>query len=374
MVLDHRDVVRTPTRRSGPVTFSVRCPRMLASQVEGLLSSFPLHPGRCALEIVITRDEGAAGSQPGWQVWFSDSGPMGGIGTGELGELLLTHLRRRWLDANHVATHLHAAAAVVEDGTLLLVGGSCAGKSSVIARVGERGGEVLTDEMVAIDPEAGQLAGFPQPVLLRPPVMGEIVEAVRSELCTARSTTPTASGTCRVPLGSVRIICFPAFNAAAPTRMETVDPPTAFRRLLEHSYDAIRNPLQAVAALAGLVCQAPSITLSFGDSAEAADRLLDAIRVVAPSVSNTRWCAGTPSIVSSPGVVEGVIAVVLDERITLVAPHTHKVVTLNRSATGLWQEMVAGHARVDRFFSASFASCLIDAGVLCDVSATRGPR
>lgn len=374
MVPDHRGVVRTPARRGGPVTFSVRCPRVLAAQIESLFSSFPLHSGPCALEIVITRDEGAVSSQPGWQVWFSDSGPMGGIGTGELGELLLAHLRRRWLDANHEATHLHSAAAVVEDQLLLLVGGSCAGKSSIIARVGERGGEVLTDEMVAIDPEAGRLTGFPQPVLLRPPMGAEIAGAVRSELCSERSTTPTASGASGAPLGSLGMICFPAFKAAAPIRMEVVDPPTAFRNLLAHSCDAIRNPLQAIAALAGLVCQTPSITLGFGDSAEAADRLLDAIRVGAPSAFDTRWCAGIPGVVSSPGVVEGVIAVVLDERITLVAPHTHKVVTLDRSATELWQEMVAERARVDHFFPSSFTSSLIDAGLLCAASGTRGPR
>ncbi len=347
------------------MTFSVRCPRMLASQVEDLFSSFPLDPGPCAVEILITRDEGAAGSQPDWQVWFSDSGPMGGIGTGELGELLLSHLRRRWLDADHVATHLHAAAAVIEHRTILLAGGSHAGKSSLIARVGERGGEVLTDEMVAIDPDAGQLAGFPQPVLLRPPLMTDIADAVQSELFTARATVPTTSEAVEVPLGSLRIVCFPAFRAAAPTRIQAVDPPTAFRALLGHSHDAIRDPLLAVASLAGVVCQASSFTLAFGDSAEAADRLLDAIDGVDPPVADTHSDEGVPVMVSSPGVAEGVIAVVLDERLTFVAPHTHRVLTLDRWATHLWHEMVAERARPDSIFPASFAAGLLDAGILC---------
>jgi len=86
-------------------------------------------------------------------------------------ELWLTRrLNQSRLDVEPHLLHIHSAALAREGRAVMLVGRSRSGKSTLTARLLQRGWDYLTDEQVALQPSSISIESYPRPITLRHPV------------------------------------------------------------------------------------------------------------------------------------------------------------------------------------------------------------
>ena len=177
--------------------------------------------------------------------------------------------------ANAHLVWLHAGAVAHQDKALIIAGPSGGGKSTLATTLYRRGWPYLGDDLLPLDGSSGQVLPFPQTPGVRrnggrilPAEKLHELEKIEIELDPAR-VAQTAM--------PVEAILLPAYRPGPPARLEPVGPAEAVAALLENCVNFSQLGETAVAALCRLADARPAFRLPYGDSEEAADRVVEAL-------------------------------------------------------------------------------------------------
>ena len=176
---------------------------------------------------------------------------------------------------------LHGAAVADSGSTVLLGGGSGAGKTTTTVELVAGGMTFLTDELVELDPASGWVRGFARPLGLEGPA-----RAWRPELRPAWAldedllrwpVAPHAVGQV-VERGQLALIVHLEF--ADTTAVEVLEPLEALGRLCQLTFNRHRLTVDALAVLADLVTDLPSIVVRHHGAIGAAGAIADQLQQV----------------------------------------------------------------------------------------------
>ncbi|WP_343519496.1 HprK-related kinase A [Sphingomonas sp.] len=173
---------------------------------------------------------------------------------------------------------LHASAVERDGKALLMTGESGAGKSTLAALLMARGWRLMGDEFALLDPETGQIHGFPRLISLKNAAIG----VMERELPSGR-WGPLLEGT---PKGTIRhlvpdaraiaamgeaaapaLVLFPSFGFEAAER--EVFASECFVRLTQASTNYVTLGETGFDALTGLVRGVPARAIDYPDTATA---------------------------------------------------------------------------------------------------------
>ncbi|HEV2130147.1 MAG TPA: hypothetical protein VGR27_03565, partial [Longimicrobiaceae bacterium] len=181
---------------------------------------------------------------------------------------------------NHlIAAHpelfwVHAGAAALEAGAVLVVGTWGHGKSTMVTSLCSRGWSYLSDDVVALDTKARLAVPFHQTPLVREDPGHDlprerILELYKTEIDLGRVSI------CRRPV-PIAAVLLPTFARHAPAQLLRISPAAAALELLQ----SCMNFGQHRAAGVGFVCEfvesVPAFRLTFGSGEAAAELVSEA--------------------------------------------------------------------------------------------------
>ncbi|MGQ0550467.1 MAG: hypothetical protein ACT4PY_12460 [Armatimonadota bacterium] len=143
---------------------TVSAPQPVTDALERLLAELdfsdePLPP----LRLIVSEDlqwmAGEAAGNPPWRLALPPSQRLGVI-LGQCVAAATALLHRR--------VFVHAGAVALGGRGVMIVGGSGTGKTAMVARLLQRGGWYLSDEVALLDPSAGTVAPFSIPMAIKP--------------------------------------------------------------------------------------------------------------------------------------------------------------------------------------------------------------
>jgi hypothetical protein len=178
---------------------------------------------------------------------------------------------------DHLLFH---AGAIEADGVgILLPGASGSGKSTLVAGLVRRGHGYLTDELVAVDMENGQLLPYPKPITVKPGsfgVLGDMGPDVRP----LSGHRPWVGQEWQVAVGddigrrigaacAPGVVVLPHYDANAETALTPLSDTDAFFALALHAVNLIHHGSEGTRVLGQLAkgCQCFSLTMSDLDEA-----------------------------------------------------------------------------------------------------------
>lgn len=175
----------------------------------------------------------------------------------------------------------HAGAVCASDRAILLPGGIHSGKTTLSAGLLQRGFELLSDEVGAIDVRSGRLVGYPRALSIRKdvfPLLG---------LDTSVGWAPTNSEARMVRVAEVGgkradrpslpvLVVIPRFSAGAANRMERLERGPALLALMEVSCSQHRFKVAGLDFVIDLVSRLPCYRLTFGHLVSAVDAIEEA--------------------------------------------------------------------------------------------------
>ncbi len=194
---------------------------------------------------------------------------------------LLFEANQQAIDRSPGLVRLHASAVAHDGGVLAFPGPMGAGKSTLVAGLVLRGLRYLTDEVVALDPETGEICPYAKPISLgiAPAALGSVSwkppsgsEAFLGSAGLVPASALGTSETERRPLGA---IVMPRYVKGVGTTIDRVDAAEALGQLAAHTFH-LDEP-GTLATLAGLVGEIPTYTLTSGNLDGAVDAVLNVV-------------------------------------------------------------------------------------------------
>ncbi len=239
----------------------------LLSRYESLFSGFA-HSSGAGTPVVVKvehRDDGFAASFDGTQVCVErDAGAM---------ELCVTRvMNRRVLDAEAHVLHLHAGAVTRAGLTVLIIGSSMSGKSTLVAKLVSLGWSYLSDEQLGVM-VTGALVPYPRSITLRQeswPLFDHLVSpAMRTHAHGGRLEVPPSqfgSTYHGAPVCPTIAVCPDVSTTTQSTEhMKTSE---TMSMLLEQSLDLERAGRQGLETMLAVVTAAPGYHVRGQDLAE----------------------------------------------------------------------------------------------------------
>ena len=184
---------------------------------------------------------------------------------------------------------LHAAAAALGEGAVVLPGAMGAGKSTLVAGLVRRGLDYITDEVVAVAAETGGVRPYAKPISLgHPPVaLGAVSWAAappgRVFLGATGLVPATALGTVCSDPTPLRLVVLPTYGPGARTHVEQLRGGEAVAAIAAHTFH-LDQPA-TLPRLATFVADVPVLRLVSGDLDEACTAVLDALAGVRGSTA-----------------------------------------------------------------------------------------
>jgi len=198
---------------------------------------------------------------------------------------LLWHLNYATVAASDRYLLVHAAAAVYNGSAILLPAAKDSGKSTLVARLVERGCRYLTDEATAIDPSTLVIAPFPKAISidpgswevladLRPDLEDRFLQYARDQWhVVPQSIRPDAiAEPCRA-----RLIVSPRYEAGGRTAIEEVSRAQAVLLLAENAFNFGSHKAAGLHTLADVVSGCECYRLTIGSHEDA---VADVMRIV----------------------------------------------------------------------------------------------
>jgi hypothetical protein len=172
--------------------------------------------------------------------------------------------------AEHLKTlvGVHSAAVVINGHCVVFCGYSHSGKSAIAREALARGFPVLSDEYVLIDPESGDVQGWPRPLRRR-----------EADGSVTRIPFDAASGTYRT--SAIFSVSYDA-NCDGAAQLEQISPGQGATELLSHVVCAQRRPEDSVRAVAAVARGARAFTGIRGDASAFLDYVVELLAVSAP--------------------------------------------------------------------------------------------
>jgi hypothetical protein len=239
------------------------------------------------------------------------------------------------------AAWIHGAAVTDGTRTILVVGESGAGKSTITAHLCARGFDLVTDEQFRLLPAAGSVASFTRPVLLKGGSAEHAPTGLRPALHDRPSLVrPEELGTAWAVSGRPTELVFPRREDGAPADVVELGPSEAARRLALSSLDLGGRPEPALAAIGWLAATAPAVELVHASSAEAVELLLARVPDAATDGTEAQLLA-PPDDPTAVGVHRDPAVLTLDlpDGAVLLHRDTRAVVRLNPAAIAVWCQL-----------------------------------
>jgi hypothetical protein len=187
--------------------------------------------------------------------------------------LLQWHLNQQTAAASSRRLLLHAAAARLDHGDLVLLPAPPnGGKSTLIAGLTRDGLDYLTDETVAVDPVTLECEGYRKPINLDRGAWalfgvdapdGDDPAGPAERLVDPRSLR--AGALTGSTVGRAGLLAFPTYDPSAPTRVEPMRRATVLVALITNCLNLADHGDGGVEALGRLAAEVPGIELSMAD-------------------------------------------------------------------------------------------------------------
>jgi hypothetical protein len=272
----------TPTYHALDFEFSVRTTGAdLADYLEGLFAPFAdsdSGPGAMAAHVYSVVDDGPRFTNR-YALYF-DGQPIVRTPFESLAlAFLLWHLNVAVVAGSDRYLLVHAAAAAYNGSAVLLPAAKESGKSTLVARLVQRGCGYLTDEATAIDPVTLAVDPYPKPLSVEPGSW-EVLADLRPRLddrflpfvgdqwhVAAESIRPDAIAAPCPP----RLIVTPRFEAGARTSFEEISRAQAVLVLAENAFNFESHKVDGLHTLADVVsgCECYRLTIGSDDDASA---------------------------------------------------------------------------------------------------------
>jgi hypothetical protein len=182
--------------------------------------------------------------------------------------LMLRDLRR---------VYVHAGVVAVPGGAIVLPGASRAGKSTLVLALLRAGARLLSDELLAYEPDRGLAVPFPRAVKVRdecvpyfPEYRGRFVGAGEGRFLPLAALGAEAVAAPAVP----RVIAAPRWDARAEDRLTPLSSGEGLLRLAESMLNFGAHAHRSIDHLAAMIERADSFILSWRDPRAAAELLL----------------------------------------------------------------------------------------------------
>lgn len=281
---------------------------------------------------------------PSWlMVRFGDDDEKP-VPTADVADRVLGMLTRHRLDEPSVVPRLHAAAVADAEGrTVLLLGDSGSGKSTLAAHLLAHGLDLITDEQVAIHPDATTVSGFTRPIAVKPGGVEHLPTLGQSLLEDQGLTVllaPEAFGARHRLVGrpALVVVLDRVADSSTPPTVEPLEPTAAFGALAANNLDIVQVRVAACAAFAAMAASVPTVSLRYGSSSEAASRVRE-LPDSPPSSPTVSWNV-TPEPTRSadgdgPSRSGPAITVRFDDTAVLFHRTNRSVVVLNEEATAV---------------------------------------
>lgn len=195
-------------------------------------------------------------------------------------EYLLWHVNRQVVACAGDLVPIHAAAAAIDGGALLLAGPAGSGKSTLVAGLVRRGFAYLTDEVAAIDPLSLLVRPFPRPLSIEAGSQGVLADL---EPVVDPDAARYLSGTWHVnphsiragdtvsPPAPVRWVMFPRYQRGAPTELVPLGRAEALIALLDNCFDNGSEGARRLITVGQALAEARCWRLVTGDLDEACE-------------------------------------------------------------------------------------------------------
>jgi hypothetical protein len=200
---------------------------------------------------------------------------------------LLWEANRQAIDATTDRVLVHASAAELDGGAIVLPGPMGAGKSTLVAALVRAGLGYLTDEVVALDPATGVIAPYAKYLSLDPSfgtLMPTPPDSVRAFIGDQILVPPAAlrSDALGAP-ARPRLVVAPRYERGATTVVEPVRPAEALSMLAQHAFHIERDGQRTLDVLAQVVESSSCYRMVSGNLEDATAALLELVASVSSS-------------------------------------------------------------------------------------------
>ncbi len=191
-------------------------------------------------------------------------------------------LNERKLDAEPHLVHLHSAAVAAGGLAVLIVGRSGQGKSTLAARLVERGWQYVTDEQVTIRPSDRMVVPYARPITLRRAVWRQFrtVQGSDDGDESRRVEVPLSDlgGTAQRSAVRPAVVIAPQYDPSAHNELSPIESRSELVRLLASCcYDLERTGPLGMDVLVEVANRCPAWRLPFSDLDAAADSVAAAL-------------------------------------------------------------------------------------------------
>jgi len=297
---------------------------------------------------------------PSWLMVRFGDGDEKPVPTADVADRILGMLTRHRLDEQSVVPRLHAAAVADSTGrTVLLLGDSGAGKSTLAAHLLASGLDLITDEQVAVHPDAATVSGFTRPIAVKPggvEHLPPLVQPLSEHQGLTVLLAPEAFGSRHRLAGrpALVVVLDRVADSPTPPTVEPLEPTAAFRALAANNLDMVQVPVAACTGFAALAASVPTVSLRYSSSAEAASRVRELFDKP-PSSPTVSWKVtpgpGQGAEGDGPSRSAQAITVRFDDIAVLFHRTNRSVVVLNEEATAVWMALpeIGRNPEVNRF-------------------------
>jgi energy-coupling factor transporter ATP-binding protein EcfA2 len=250
--------------------------------------------------------------------------------------------------AQPTTLHLHAAAVVANDETLLLLAPSGSGKSTLTCALLAAGALYRTDEAVGVQPNDGGVTAYPKPISVKEAGFAA-VEAVTGLVAPreAISWEIPASAFGQLANGGPHPVTTLVFNTYVPDQpvdLAALHRASAVHRLLTDSQNVELVGTDSLLIAARLAASARCLRVSGGDAAQVARAVLEAHEHAfepgeVEAIARAQLRAG-------PSRADDVASVLIDGRAVLFTPDPQRLIELDDRDTVWW--MLLDGADLDR--------------------------
>ena len=263
-------------------------------------------------------------------------------------------------------THLHAGTVSVAGRGMVIPAASGSGKSNLVAALA-RGHEVLTDELVAYDPETDLLRASNRPVCVKSPSHDRVARLAphepRPDGIDPWFLPARALGGAFQSVAVPWMIVFPV-RGMGEMRLERVSPSETLETLIAHGFDITVVPERSLTDLATLSSVAPAWRLVYEEAVEAAEYLVAELAGLTARPNPVAWFAvpGGTRVGPEPCRHPASLGVVIGDGAVIWRPDTQVLIRLDGAGAAVWDHL-DGRTPVPNQV-ADFVEQLVDHGLV----------
>lgn len=236
--------------------------------------------GACASRFVISREKATPHL---WTVRMDGRPMMSGGLLADALDAFMMFVNQRVVSAREDVLSIHAAGVAVDGVGVVMPAPSGGGKTTLCARLVQRGAAYLSDESVGLTFD-GMMLGYPKPLGFKRGTLRSFGDVDLSDVDLGAGpqsvwqVPPALLGAHTAATAAASLVVLPRFVAQAPVRAGRVTRPVAAQELISHAQN-LRSfgTAEALAVVGAVVAGCTGWVVSFGDGRDAATAVLDLV-------------------------------------------------------------------------------------------------